>query len=545
MQNEERPRIDDGAKSLRAAQYVRMSTDHQKYSIENQAAAIAAYAAHRNIAIVRTYADHGRSGVRIDGREELQRLIKDVRNRQTDFTLILVYDISRWGRFQDADEAAYYEFLCKEAGIRVLYCAEQFENDGSLVSAILKNMKRVMAGEYSRDLSTKVSTGQMRGASLGFWQGGPAGYGMRRQLIDELGAKKGVLENGQRKNLKADRTILVPGPKSEINVIKQIFDLFVNKRKTRTEIAAKLNADKISNARGKPWTSLTIDNILKNEKYIGHCVFGRGSVTLGTKRVLNPPETWVRRENAFAPIVEPKLFAEAQKIRKERLHRSTDQEVLDKLAGLLQKKGHLSEKIVTASKETPHASVYANRFGSLMAAYKRVGFDPGPRFHYCDSRNRSEAIIDSVVEDVISNIEKLGGSATYFSELHLLTINTKLTVSIGVATCVSDGAPRAPRWQLKRLKYEKADLSLVIKMDQSNTGILNYYLLPIGHLPPRQNYRTPLFATGLLRSVPARRSKCALPHVGPRRCAAKTKTICEEFDLNLRKAVSLRPQPLG
>jgi DNA invertase Pin-like site-specific DNA recombinase len=175
VQNEERPRIDDGAKSLRAAQYVRMSTDHQKYSIENQAAAIAAYAAHRNITIVRTYADHGRSGVRIDGREELQRLIKDVRNRQTDFTLILVYDISRWGRFQDADEAAYYEFLCKEAGIRVLYCAEQFENDGSLVSAILKNMKRVMAGEYSRDLSTKVSTGQMRGASLGFWQGGPAG----------------------------------------------------------------------------------------------------------------------------------------------------------------------------------------------------------------------------------------------------------------------------------------------------------------------------------------------------------------------------------
>jgi hypothetical protein len=156
---------------------------------------------------------------------------------------------------------------------------------------------------------------------------------------------------------------------------------------------------------------------------------------------------------------------------------------------LLRKKGRLSEKIVTASKETPHASVYAHRFGSLMAAYKRVGFDPGARFHYCDSRNRIEAIIDSVVEDIISNIEKLGGSATYFSELHLLTINTKLMISIGVATCVSDGAPRAPRWQLKRLKYEKADLSLVIKMDQSNTGILNYYLLPIGHLPPRQNYR--------------------------------------------------------
>ncbi len=71
-----------------------------------------------------------------------------VQSGHADFNVILVYDISRWGRFQDADESAYYEFMCKEAGINVLYCAEQFENDGSLVSAILKNIKRVMAGEY-------------------------------------------------------------------------------------------------------------------------------------------------------------------------------------------------------------------------------------------------------------------------------------------------------------------------------------------------------------------------------------------------------------
>src|SRR3982074_2790304 len=183
--------IDEALKSARAAQYVRMSTDHQKYSIENQAAAIAAYATQRDLKIVRTYADHGRSGVRLDGREDLQRLIRDVQSGGADFDVILVYDISRWGRFQDADESAYYEFICKEAGIRVAYCAEQFENDGTLVSAILKNMKRVMAGEDSRRLSKQVSRGQCRGAALGFWQGGPAGYGMRRQLIDENGNPKG------------------------------------------------------------------------------------------------------------------------------------------------------------------------------------------------------------------------------------------------------------------------------------------------------------------------------------------------------------------
>jgi DNA invertase Pin-like site-specific DNA recombinase len=46
-------------KALRAAQYVRMSTDFQRYSIENQAAAIAAYAQQKRFTIVRTYVDEG------------------------------------------------------------------------------------------------------------------------------------------------------------------------------------------------------------------------------------------------------------------------------------------------------------------------------------------------------------------------------------------------------------------------------------------------------------------------------------------------------
>jgi hypothetical protein len=72
-------------------------------------------------------------------------------------------------------------------------------------------MKRVMAGEFSRELSTKVSVGQCRLASLGFWQGGPAGYGFRRQLIDANGKPKGKLEDGQRKSLQTDRVVLAPG----------------------------------------------------------------------------------------------------------------------------------------------------------------------------------------------------------------------------------------------------------------------------------------------------------------------------------------------
>ena len=53
-----------GGERLRAAQYVRMSTEHQQYSTENQADAIRQYAERRGIEIVRTYADEGRSGLR-------------------------------------------------------------------------------------------------------------------------------------------------------------------------------------------------------------------------------------------------------------------------------------------------------------------------------------------------------------------------------------------------------------------------------------------------------------------------------------------------
>src|SRR5471030_2941515 len=88
---------------LRAVEYVRMSTEHQQYSTENQADKIREYAVHRGIEIVRTYTDSGKSGLRIDGRVSLQQLLKDVESGTADFTIILVYDVSRWGRFQDAD----------------------------------------------------------------------------------------------------------------------------------------------------------------------------------------------------------------------------------------------------------------------------------------------------------------------------------------------------------------------------------------------------------------------------------------------------------
>src|SRR6201746_1423208 len=204
-----------------------MSTEHQKYSTENQADAIREYAARRGIEIVRTYADAGKSGLKLNGRDALKSLFADVEAGRADFETILVYDVSRWGRFQDADESAYYEYLCKRAGISVQYCAEQFENDGSPVSTIVKGVKRAMAGEYSRELSAKVFAGQCRLIEIGYRQGGPAGYGLRRMLVDQNGVHKGRRARGEHKSIQTDRVILVPGAPVEIETVRWMYKAFV------------------------------------------------------------------------------------------------------------------------------------------------------------------------------------------------------------------------------------------------------------------------------------------------------------------------------
>jgi DNA invertase Pin-like site-specific DNA recombinase len=141
---------------FRAALYVRTATKHPQYSTDNQSDKIRDYASKRGIVIIKTYADDGKSGLSIFGRTGFQKLLSDVDSGRADFNLVLVYDISRWGRFLDPGEGAYYEDICKRAGIQVAYCAEQCGNNSASASAIVKAIKRAMADEYRREMSVMI-----------------------------------------------------------------------------------------------------------------------------------------------------------------------------------------------------------------------------------------------------------------------------------------------------------------------------------------------------------------------------------------------------
>ncbi|MCK1378190.1 recombinase family protein, partial [Bradyrhizobium sp. 24] len=374
-------------RSRRAAQYVRMSRELQRYSIQNQMAAIAAYAEANTLTIVRTYRDEGRSGLRIKGRPGLIELIEDVQSGRADFDHILVCDVSRSGRFQDVDESAYYEFLCKRNGVRVEYCAEIFKNDGTFVSGIAKSLKRGMAAEWSRELSVKVHAGHCRVASLGYRVGAPVGYGLRRLMVDESEHPKALLLKGQFKALQSDRVRLQHGSAEEIAVIREIFDQFVNCRKSYSDISRQLNDAGIANHNGRPWTDGMIPTILGNENYTGKTVYNRNSRRLGQKLVKNPDNAWVRGAAAIEPIVDQGIFARAQKLLAERRVEIPEEEMLLRLRLTLRRRGKLNSHIINTTLGLNHVSSYVKHFGSLRKAYALIGYVSPRDCDWIDTRD--------------------------------------------------------------------------------------------------------------------------------------------------------------
>jgi DNA invertase Pin-like site-specific DNA recombinase len=462
---------------FRAAEYVRMSTEHQQYSTENQADKIREYAKNRNIEIVKTYADAGKSGLSIGGRQSLQQLIKDVESGAADFQMILVYDVSRWGRFQDADESAYYEYICKRAGIQVAYCAEQFENDGSTASNIIKSLKRTMAGEYSRELSVKVFTGQCRLIELGFRQGGAAGYGLRRVLIDQNRVFKGELARGEHKSLQTDRVVLMPGPAEEIRNVELMYNWFVEEGVPEAGIAARLNEMKVLTDLGRPWTRATVHEVLTNEKYIGNNVFNRISFKLKKKRVSNTPDMWIRKAAAFEAIVSPDLFYKAQGIILARTRRFTNEELIERLKSLYHSRGFLSGLVINETDGMPSTTVYAHRFGSLIRAYQMVGFTPDRDYRYIEANRLLRKMHPEIVQRTEREIADLGGSVKRDPTTDLLLVNGEFTASIVLARCQQQ-EHGGNRWKIRFDTSLLPDITVAVRLGPSNEMTLDYYLLP-------------------------------------------------------------------
>lgn len=463
---------------MRAASYVRMSTEHQRYSVANQADALAVYAESHNLEIVKTYADEGRSGLTVKGRPGLRRLISDVQTRPIGFEVLLVYDVSRWGRFQDADESAFYEFLCRSNGVRVVYCAEPFDNDGSALSTIMKSVKRAMAAEFSRELSNKVFIGQCRVVKLGFRLGGPAGLGLRRQVVDANGVAKAVLQTGERKSVQSDRCILVPGPTEEVATVRRIFRLFLS-GSGETVIARRLNREGVPTDSGGEWSNEIVHRILTNEKYAGHNVFNRKSRKLKRPQVCNPPEKWIRADDVYEPLVTPTTFARAQAIigKRPNARRYTDEELIDALKRLNREAGFISEGLIRGRSDIPSSAAYRRRFGSLFEAFRLAGLKPFRDYGFLGVVTATRAVRSTFVADVVDGFRALDASVDVRTPGNVLLINNRVSVAVLVATwsATRDGHDH---WTVRTLRWTQADITLIIRLDADAEGPLDYFVVP-------------------------------------------------------------------
>ncbi len=427
--------------------------------------------------IVRIFADEGKSGLSIKGRESLRAMITEVENGRTEFKGILAYDVSRWGRFQDADESGYYEYICKRAGIAVHYCAEQFENDGSPTSNIIKSVKRSMAGEYSRELSTKVFQGACRLIQMGFKQGGSAGFGLRRMLVDQLGQQKGILKTGEHKSLQTDRVVLVPGPEDEQIIVRLIYSSFLDEEKSERTIADELNARKVLTDLGRVWTRGTVHQVLTNEKYIGHNIYHRTSCKLKRKHVVNPREMWVRNDNAFPAIVDPAIFARVQEEILSRTKRYSDDEMLSALRRLHEQHGRVSGILIDEQDAMPSSAAYRSRFGSLIRAYQLIGYKPQTDYSFVEINRYLRGRHPEVVQEVIGRLTKMGIAVERDPTSELLVLDQELTVSVVLSRCFCSPAG-GRRWLLRFEESFRPDLTIAVRMDETNERIKDYYLLP-------------------------------------------------------------------
>jgi DNA invertase Pin-like site-specific DNA recombinase len=456
---------------LPVAEYLRMSTDHQKYSLDNQAASIRQYAGLRGFEVVQTYADPGRSGLVLKHRRGLADLLRDVVGAPQLYKAILVYDVSRWGRFQDTDESAYYEYLCKAAGFPIHYCAETFVNDGAMPNVVMKALKRVMAAEYSRDLSCKVFEGSKRLNEMGFRTGGLAGYGLRRMLYDGEGNPKQLLKFGEHKSVVTDRVKLVLGPPEEVLYVREIYQMVIT-RMTLGQIAANLNSRGVTQY-GRRWTRSAVYGVATNPKYIGLLRWGYNAKKLGGPVRRQPEQSWIMKKRAFEPIVDEATFREAQLILR---HSKTDEQLLDCLRRLLQEKGRLGRNVFDAQRKYPCEQTYVSRFGSLTKAYELIGYSNSKRPKVAEIVRRLRQLRENVVQEVTAifptQVRLLQRNLQYRPVLELAS-GMKLRVVVFQTTTTRRGAIR---WILPS-QAVRSEPTLLCRCNAANTAILDYYLV--------------------------------------------------------------------
>lgn len=268
-----------------------------------------------------------------------------------------------------------------------------------------------------------------------------------------------------------------PGPGDEVSLVGEIYQSFVHKRNNESLIAADLNARGYTTDMGRPWTRGTVHQILINEKYVGDNVWNRRSFKLKGKRVRNAPDMWVRAEGVFEGIVPRDLFDAARTIIHARSFRISDEDMLAALRALYEKKGLLSGIVIDEYDGMPSSSAYSTRFGSLLRAYSLVGFTPDRNYRYIETNRELRKMHPAILREVIDGLCSTGSDAWQDIETDRVTVNGEFSLSVVVVRC-AETPTGLLRWKLRFDTSLMTDITIVVRMDRTNSAPFDYYLFP-------------------------------------------------------------------
>jgi len=470
-----------------AVQYLRMSTDKQEYSIDHQKDHNGKFAIQHGFGVIHDYIEPGISGVTAEDRPQFLQMLDDLCSGRVRCKAVLIYDMSRFGRFQIPTESMYHEHKLAMMNIRLIQCTKEYREQESYADTFMRFLEAQAAGQQSNDLSWRVYRAAKRFVAMGFKQGGIAGYGLRRfetdgrgNLIDEK-----PMEHLQRKRFATSRVILMPGPEEEVEWIRWMYDQFFHYRQRPAQIAAMLNAKGILSDHGRTWTDTVVKEILTNEKYIGNNVYNRTScriTTIGEKNgklIRNPESEWVRYKKAYPAIIDDVLFEQVQDIINSRRRKLwQEDEMLAKLRDLYREKGELSGILIEEVVGMPPQDTYRKRFGSLIRAYHLAGYTPNRDYRYLEINKHLRRVFTEIWQTVMNTIIGYGVGVTEDTQYDLLTINEEFTVSVIIARCQQLNSGRY-RWLLRFDTSLRPDYTVAVRMNPDNETIRDYYILPI------------------------------------------------------------------
>ena len=276
----------------KAVAYVRMSTDKQDTSPEQQRIEIKKYAKKHGYAINDWYQDDAVSGDNTEKRIDFQRMIADA--TMGGFDAILCWDQDRFGRF-DSIEFNYWAHQLREHDVVLVTVTEGLIDWSDMAGRVTSNVKQEGKHQFLSDLSRGVSRRLYQKAEQGQWAAGAIPFGY------VLG------EDGK----------LHLGDPDDVATVREMFRRYAAGASLR-ELADWLIAKGIR--RGKKaereykWTPTTISEMLRNDAYLGVAAYGKSSSSKyrqrnpKRKRIEHDRESWIIRDDAHPAIIDRELF---------------------------------------------------------------------------------------------------------------------------------------------------------------------------------------------------------------------------------------------